>query len=158
MSRKQDEEKEAEATKRISSDDGGDQWPGWVRYGRVWPRMPWTWDEQSRPGEAASARAGRWWLANVWCRPCHELVTWPQCDGGWPGTEQCDTRALSRVRWHSESGAETGTRLWHSVRDTPGTGRHRDTSVTVWHSDVTRNTDNIITLESFATHGCVRVL
>ena len=68
------------------------------------------------------------------------------------------TPGQSRVRWHSESGAETGTRLWHSVRDTPGTGRHRDTSVTVWHSDVTRNTDNIITLESFTTHGCVRVL
>ena len=131
----------------VTSDQGGSGMAGCDQGCRAW-----TWDEQSRAWrgrEAAIARAGRCWLANVWCRPCHELVTWPQCDGGWPGTEQCHTRTARAGPGDTER-AERGPGLWHSVRDTPGTGRHRDTSVTVWHSDVTRNTDNI-TLESFAT-------
>ena len=140
----------------VTSDQGGSGMAGCDQGCRAW-----TWDEQSRAWrgrEAAIARAGRCWLANVWCRPCHELVTWPQCDGGWPGTEQCHTRTARAGPGDTASTAERGPGLWHSVRDTPGTGRHRDTSVTVWHSDVTRNTDNI-TLESFATRTDVlRVL
>ena len=48
--------------RRISSDDGGDQWPGWVRYGRVWPGMQsldLRWAEQSLAREGGCHCPGR---------------------------------------------------------------------------------------------------
>ena len=53
----------------VTSDQGGSGMAG-CDQGCPGPEM-----SRAGPGEAASARAGRWWLANVWCRPCHELVT-----------------------------------------------------------------------------------
>ena len=125
-----------------------------TRVGQVWPgvtraSLDLRWAEQGQGRLPVPGPAGGGWPMSGVAR----VTNWSR-DRSVTGAGQAlssVTPGQSRVRWHSESGAETGTRLWHSVRDTPGTGRHRDTSVTVWHSDVTRNTDNIITLESFAT-------
>ena len=156
--------------------DDGDQWAGRVRYGRVWgvtsvtsvtsDQVPgcghWLrWAEQPH----WPARPGRCWLANVWCRPCHEPGHVTR-DGGSLGSVTPGCVQPDRARdpgGDTESGAQTGTRVWHSVCDTPATGRHqchqhRDI-VTKWcnatqdnnHSRELRKTLSVRVFKSFTT-------